>query len=313
MSTYDLCSAVFVFRTPRGLPSDQFLGRAAYKLFLEMLHQLSRLTTDSQYSILADELHNMNTVLPFTVSDLFHSSGDYYWFRVTGLDARLCDVLQLMVDLFTGQTINVPPRENVNEQPWLVRVETALLSYHDWAGQTTADELIHTHWNKQPATVLTLDFMTPTFLKSVGVYRPFPEPALVFKLLYERLLKLKRGLPFHPETAHLEGFAEYLVSVTDYQVHGAQLEVLKKRALAFYGVVTYSILRQNSDFQKRADTRLKRDRDTAFMALCEDVTAHQDQYSRLVNVLAAFAFYSGVGSQTGQGMGMVRQEHLHGQ
>lgn len=308
MSGPDLCSTVFVLHTQQVFPAHLFLGRAVYKLFLLMLGRMTQLTGDARYAELASELHDLNAALPFTASDLFQSDRAYYWFRLTGLEPRICDVLQRMVEMLPGQTLDVPPREDVAEAAWSAKIEAAMMAYHDWAGQATYTGFVQDAWARPAEHQITLDFMTPTALRSVGVYRPFPEPSLVFKLLYERLLKLDgMSLPFQPEVEYVEACASYLVEVTDYQIVCAQIPVKQSHVTAFYGWAAYDLHRDNDAFRKRARTREERDHDPGLTAIYTHIMSHHAQYACLLNLLADFAFYSGVGLQTGQGMGMVRR------
>lgn len=307
MTKCDLCSAVFVLRPQRMFSTHfRFLGRMAQKLFLLML-------TQAGYDTLAEELHDLNAALPFTVSDLFQNGSEHYWMRVTGLSPQLCQAIQHMSSILPGQTLNVPPRDSADEAAWTVRVEAAVMSQHEWAGQSTYKGLVSAVWERPTGGQLTLDFMTPTVLKSVGVYRVFPEPALVFRLLYERLLKVGDiTLPFQPEITYLETFAEYFIETTDFQVACTQVPLKRGQAAAFYGLVTYQVLAENNDFHKRAKNRQSKYNDSGLMTIYQDIQSQRQQYACLVNLLAAFAFYSGLGMYTGQGMGMVRKVERNG-
>lgn len=307
MPEYDLCSAVFVLRPQRMFSTHyRFLGRMAQKLFLLML-------TQAGYASLAEELHDLVVALPFTVSDLFQDGSDHYWMRVTGLNLSICQVIQHMSTILPGQTFDVPPRDSADESKWTVGVEAVVTSQHEWAGQSTYEGLVNAAWKRPRGGQLTLDFMTPTVLKSVGVYRLFPEPALVFRLLYERLLKmLAIRLPFQPEITYLETFAEYCVETTDFQMSCAHVPLKHGQAAAFYGLVTYRILAANPNFYKRAKNRQAKHNDFSLMTIYRDTQRQWQQYACLFNLLAAFAFYSGLGMYTGQGMGMVRKVELYG-
>jgi CRISPR/Cas system endoribonuclease Cas6 (RAMP superfamily) len=128
----------------------------------------------------------------------------------------------------------------------------------------------------------------------------------VFRLLYERLLMLDGlHLPFAPEVATLETFAQYYVEMADYDLNCVEV-MMKRPTKAFCGAVTYHVLETNDAFEKRARTRRDQHGDGSLIAAWEDIHRNHGQYGRLVNLLAHFAFYSGVGSKTGQGMGMVR-------
>jgi CRISPR/Cas system endoribonuclease Cas6 (RAMP superfamily) len=302
MLGYDLCSAVFVLRPQRMFPAHHhFLGRMAQKLFLLML-------TEAGYAALATELHDLNGALPFTVSDLFQNGSEHYWMRVTGLTPTLCQALQHLVQLLPGRTLEMPPRDSVDEAVWRVNVAAAVITQHEWTGASTYGTLMREGWRNPPHNALTLDFMTPTALKSVGVYRSFPVPALVFRLLYERLLKVKDiPLPFQPEVAYLETFADYWMEVAAYQIECGPIPLKMGEVAAFHGWVTYRFLPGNEDFRKRAERQQAKHNDSSLMVTYRDIQRQREQYSCLVNLLATFVFYSGLGMYTGQGMGMVRK------
>lgn len=307
MSDCDLCSAVFVLRPKRMFPTQhRFLGRMAQKLFLLMLNQAG-------YEALAQKLHSLNAVLPYTVSDLFMSGRDYTWMRVTGLNAELCQALQHLVDRLPGQMLEVPPRDSADEAAWTVRVEAAVISQDEWAGNATYSGFVQQAWLKPADNRLTLDFMTPTALKSVGVYRPFPQPTLVFRLLYERWLKLNAvPLPLQLKVTYLEAFTDYLIEIADYEIACASTPQKNGQTTTFYGWITYHLLSGNDDFRKRAETQQTKTGDTSLLLIYEDIRKQREQYAALVHFLGAFAFYSGVGSYTGQGMGMARKVERNG-
>lgn len=302
MSYCDLCSAVFVLRPQRMFPTQhRFLGRVAQKLFLLMLNQAG-------YEVLAEKLHGLNAVLPYTISDVFMNGSQHTWMRITGLNAELCQAIQHLVDRLPGQMLEVPPRDSADEAVWMVRVEAAVMSQHEWAGNATYDSFIRQAWLKPKDNRLTLDFMTPTALKSVGVYRPFPQSTLVFRLLYERWLKLNAVLlPLQPEVTYLEAFTDYLIEIADYEIACASTPQKSGKTTTFYGWITYRLLSGNDDFRKRAETQQAKNGDTSLLLIYEDIRKQREQYAALVHFLGAFAFYSGLGSYTGQGMGMVRR------
>lgn len=304
----DLCSAVFVLRPDKPLTPKRFLGRAAHKIFLLMLARVGDLTAQPSYRAMATELHDLNAAKPLTVSDLFPVDGARLWMRVTGLEPTLCAALMEAVRVLPNQRFEVDSRKP-DEDAFDCVVEFAALSQHEWAIQTTYPDFVRQHW--KPVRKFDLNFMTPTVIRSVGVYRPFPEPKLIFRLLYERFQKFEGlTLPFTPEIERLELFADYLVGVADYQLTCLNDMPTKRNVVAFYGNVTLEILRDNDAFQKRAHTRQTRDGDSSLLAAYEEIARQHHQYTCLINTLAAFAFYSGVGSYTAQGMGMVRQEKV---
>jgi CRISPR/Cas system endoribonuclease Cas6 (RAMP superfamily) len=288
------------------LAQQRFLGRMAQKLFLLMLNQAG-------YEALAEKLHSLNAVLPYSVSDVFMNGNQHTWMRMTGLNAELCHAIQQLVDRLPGQMLEVPPRDSVDESAWMVRIEAAVMSQHEWAGNAKYSSFVRQAWLKPADNRLTLDFMTPTALKSVGVYRPFPQPRLVFRLLYERWLKLNAApLPFQPEVTYLEAFIDYLIEIADYEIACISTPQKNDQTTTFYGWITYHLLSGNDDFRKRAETQQAKNGDATLMLIYEDISKHREQYASLVHFLGAFAFYSGLGSYTGQGMGMVRKVERNG-
>lgn len=308
MSDIDLCSAVLILRPQRIFPAQyHFLGRMVHKLFLLMLNQVG----DSD---LATKLHNLNGALPFTVSDLFPSGSEHYWIRITGLNSEVCQAIERMIETLRGREMVVPPRDSVDEAGWAFTIEAAVMTQHDWAGQSTYTKFIEASWKKSLNNCLTLEFMTPTVLKSVGVYRPFADPLLVFRLLYERLLKIEHmSLPFQPVATYLEAFAEYFIETTHYQMSCGPIPHKSGSASAFQGMVTYHLLPNNDDFHKRAEKHQSDHRDSSLRDIYRDIQRYREQYACLINLLAEFVFYSGLGKYTGQGMGMVRKVERNGE
>ena len=103
MSPSDLCSAVFILRPQTLFPVQrQFRGRMAQKLFLLMLQQAGQ-------QPLAAALHDLNTALPYTVSDLFPNGSQHVWMRVTGLTAGVSAALDDLVRRLPGSTLEVLP------------------------------------------------------------------------------------------------------------------------------------------------------------------------------------------------------------
>lgn len=279
------------------------MGRMAQKLSLLMFNSAG-------YEALATKIHTLNAALPCTVSDLFMSDNQHYWMRMTGLTPELCAALRHMTTVLPGQTLEVLPRDAVDETAWTFTIEAAVLSQHEWTGSAGYEDFVKAAWHKPAGHDVTLEFKTPTALKSVGVYRPFPEPSLVFRLLYERWLKLNPvpALPFQPEVAYLEAYADYLIEIADYQIECRRIPQKRGETVTFFGQITYHLLSANDDFRKRAETQQNKRADSSLMTIYEDIQRQRNQYACLVNFLAAFAFYSGLGSHTGYGMGMVRPQ-----
>ncbi len=318
MPNYDLCSAVFELSSERQLSYDRFMGQAVQKIFLAMLERMTQLTGDSRYAELATAIHppkgspQLRVPLPYTVSDWVQPNSPHLWIRITGLEPRMCDALEAMVDNLSGCEVDIPPRPHTNEKAWTVHVQAGMLSGQDWTGQTSYQHFVEENWKPPSARQLNLDFPKPTIIESVGIYRPFPDPTLVFRLLYERIQKVEGiRLPFTAETDQLEAFVNYLMGIADYQIECMKV-VLERPVIGFSGWIAYELFPHNESLEKSAKVRRERHGDSSLTALLDDLTSRYNDYLCLVHLLAAFAFYSGLGRYTAQGMGLVRKVERNG-
>ncbi|MCU0496212.1 MAG: CRISPR system precrRNA processing endoribonuclease RAMP protein Cas6 [Anaerolineae bacterium] len=300
----ELSSAVLILRPNQPkIIEGRFLGRVAHKLFLTMLNQVG-------YDDLAQQLHDLNGPLPFTVSDLLPHSPTHYWLRITGLNEQLGEILTLLPTQLTGQTLLIPPRVEGIDTPWALTVEMILLSHHEWARQTTYADLVRRHW--QTPRKIALEFFSPTTLKSLGVQRVFPDASLIFRLLYDRWLKLTAQqipLPFSPSSQDLEQFVSYFVQIDDYELRCMTIPLKNSAIKSFHGWAAYRLLPDNDDFRKRAERRQSKHGDVTLLTQYHAYRRHRDQYAAVLTLLSEFAFYSGLGNHTGQGMGMVRRKN----
>lgn len=277
MTSQRLLSAVYVLEAERPFSSaGQYMGRAAQKIALGLVGQLN--------ATLASTLHNYDGISPFTVSDLFQSSADYHWLRLTGLRD---DVIEALCHI----------DQSMAYDGWQVR--QALMEQHDWTGDTTVASLINTYWRSQRH--LKIQFETTTSVKHKGLYRPVPDATLIFKSLFTRWQALvdpvSSPLPYSPEIDVLDIFLMYGLSIRDYQIAVRHIPMKNAPIQGFRGTVDFRV-----EPPTRALKRLaKRGDDQASEAL-----AHYEALSRLMTLLAAFGFYSGIGIKTAQGMGMMR-------
>jgi CRISPR/Cas system endoribonuclease Cas6 (RAMP superfamily) len=154
--------------------------------------------------------------------------------------------------------------------------------------------------------------MKPVVIESWGIYRPFPEPTTVFRLLYERIQKIEGvQLPFAPETDQLEAFVFYLIGTADYHIQRVEVE-LERKVIGFSGWVVYKIFSKNKSLVSAARYWREQHGEVGLTTVVDDLMNNYDAYARLVNLLAAFAFYSGLGGYTAKGMGMVRKVERNG-
>lgn len=280
MTSQRLVSAVFVLQyAKRFRTRDPYLGRAAHKITLGFIEQVS--------IDLATELHNLNDRMPLTVSNLFQSDDDFHWMRVTGLREDVVTALAELTRL-----------DNLNYDGW--RVYHALTHLHDWSGETTVPDLLEHGWHDKPA--IKLHFNTPTTIKSKGIYRPLPLPEWIFKSLYERWqsLIIPEGIaiPYTPARDVLETFLNYAISIRDYRIRAHHIPMKHSAIQAFSGTVRYHIEKPSRALKRAAQ------RDDPHAA---ETLTHYTELTCWLNLLTDFGFYSGIGSKTAQGLGMMRR------
>jgi CRISPR-associated endoribonuclease Cas6 len=269
-----LVSAVITLQPtqPSTIPADQ--GRATYGLFLEWVRQAD--------ATLAQELHDIEGVKPFTVSDLQGTGrrvrGEItldpqrpVWWRVTTLTPRLSQVVLEQV------LANRPDQLTLADQPFQVVGATVDEGEHPWAGQTSYEDLAQRHLlgAAEPSPWLNVEFVTPTTFRSQGKHLPLPLPGLVFD---HWLSKWNRFAPLslHPD---VKRFADECLAVSRYR--------LRSRVVRF-GPATF----------------------IGFVGRCSFRALRRDPYwLRLLHTLAAYAFYCGTGHKTTMGMGQTKVQN----
>ncbi|MCB0044720.1 MAG: CRISPR system precrRNA processing endoribonuclease RAMP protein Cas6 [Caldilineaceae bacterium] len=249
------------------------LGRANYA---EVLTQIQRVAPDVSAQIHAGN-HGPK---PLTCSGLWGArttrqgaeikQDQVYTLRVTGLTVQVARSLHLAL-------VETPPAIwTLAEHPFEPAGVTCDPQEHEWAGQTTYEELASYGLLQPgpPTSHVTLQFGSPTSFKSAGIHVPVPLPDLVFGSLVERWNAFS-PITLSPE---MRRFGEEMIAISRYNlrsqaVHGKQGGL----RIGGVGEVTY--------------TALNRDR----------------YWCALMQMLADFALYSGVGVQTTMGMGQARR------
>lgn len=283
------------------LPTTQ--GRLIHAAFLDLVRCVD--------PGLAEAIHIENQRRPFTLSPLYglasspgagregraHNGhvavrpGQELWLRFTLLHS----------DLFTTFTrYLLSPRERVGERvegrgsPTLRLGEvtfaiTEMLTTpgsHPWAGYTTLGDLCR-KWQAAPAepsiTKIAVEFASGVvFSRSsdkngLGRWMEFfPSPEMFFGSLAARWVELT-GLPAPLENRALREYAKETVVVSAFELKTTLCHYWGNPQIGAVGRVTYEL----------------RDRDNL-------------ELNRFLNLLADFAFYSGVGAKTAMGMGQVR-------
>lgn len=272
---------------PSTIPID--LGRATHSWFLTQVRQAD--------PALAERLHEPNAPRPFTVSALRGtgpgSQGRValtpereYWLRVTSFEPHLSQ--RLLEKVMPA----LPDEVRLAETAFALKGTTCDPQEHPWAGQTTFEALAQEHLLGvgRPDRKLTLRFASPTTFRRTrgetsltddqgrayqvaGHNVALPLPGLVFDSY------LQRWNAFAPVALHpdVKRYAQECVAISRYRLQTVLVEFGAARHVGFVGRCQ-------------------------FMAL-----VHDPYWLRLLNLLAAFAFYAGTGHRTTMGLGQTRQ------
>ncbi|MBU1746209.1 MAG: CRISPR system precrRNA processing endoribonuclease RAMP protein Cas6 [Chloroflexi bacterium] len=254
---------------PVTVPAHQ--GRAAHALLL-------RWAAESDPA-LAARLHEGSQARPFTASSLLDAprldrQGLVHLtparpvaLRFTSTDAALSQVL-------LAQAETPPSHVILGDRPFTVVSATTDPMVHPWAGQTTLEALSRRYRVKitDSADQVGLVFDSPTAFRRDGVNLLFPLPDLVWGSLAEAWNAVSAA----PVNADLRDFAREGLVVSRFR--------LESRAVPFPGNVQLGC-----------------------EGYCWYTFLNRDLYwRRQIHLLAAFAFYAGVGYRTAVGMGQVR-------
>lgn len=283
----DLLSLVLTLRPARPAPPPPYLGRAAHALALDAVQ-----FTDPA---LGQAIHAGSGPRPFTASSLIgpwqkglHPDQTFY-LRLTALTAPVASALlraaepgallgpgaslQLSESAFTVVRADFGPA-NPPDSAGQAQAHPAA---HPWAGATTY-EALSAPWllgRRAPAHYILLRFASPTTFKSAERYVPVPLPQWVWGSLLEKWNAFAPvALP--PEARR---FAEECLALTAYELR-TRMVSLKEGGLrpGAVGLARY--------------TALNRDR----------------YWLSVVQLLADFAFFAGVGVGVAMGLGQCRRE-----
>lgn len=281
-----LLSTVFYLTSIKSYPIFGALGRPAQAWFL---NQIMR-----KKPRLAERLHDGDGVKPFTVSTLLDryghplKAGDWLkegqecWLRITTIgdelsETSLATVLKKLPKTLTlykmdfridGYTLN--PRE------------------HSWAGQTSFAEIAQdSKYIKTPRDV-RMEFVTPTAFRNSGNDIALPNPVQVFRSLGQKWNAAC------PESMQLDDrwsdFAADCILVNELTavntVHWEFAEGTRGAATGFTGTVGFTLLPKTKVSKKWIP--------------------YWDGADVVMQSLAAFAFYCGVGHHSTIGMGQTR-------
>lgn len=267
-----LLSIVFELEAaqPGCLPS--YLGRANQAQLMAWL--------DESDHELAVALHEASQLRPLTCSSLLYAQreGDQAIIEVGRTYAVRFTCLHPDVSARIDRCLRTcPPRTwKLHNYPFKVAAIYCDHERNSWSGMTSYEELARHHLlvdAKSPRKV-TLEFASPTAFKSQEMMVPIPMPGLAFGSLFDR------WNAFSPIQIpdDMRAFGESAVAVSHYQLHTETLQHKRKSIMiGAVGRVTY--------------TALGGDR----------------YWLAVMNLLADFALYSGVGVKTTSGLGQVRR------
>jgi CRISPR-associated endoribonuclease Cas6 len=266
-----LTSLVMQLQAPTDMTLPASLGRAVQALLLGLIER--------QDAGLSAELHQAEGPKPYTASNLVLGkrqaglvqvqAGQSGWVRFTGLTTAVSERLQALA-------AQPPQAVEIDGRSLQVTGATLAAAKHPWAAQISYQDLAAPYLLGGEAAGdrrIGLEFATPTTFRSNGRYIPLPQPELVFGSLLDRWQAFA-PIALHPEVRR---FAAEAVALSRYQ------------------------LRTRGTPYKQGGMQIGFTGEVTFVAL------NQDRYwLNVLHLLAAFAFYSGVGYQTGSGLGQVR-------
>ena len=264
-----LLSAVIALQARKEALLPPYLGKAAHALFLRLVA-----TADPN---IGAKLHDDSEAKPFTVSGLIGMPRRSATMHINAGQACLLRFTSYEDDLSSLLAEKVLP-----SLPQEFELDNALFSVkdvfiesdaHPLSRRTSYQELAQGHLleaRSAPRRV-KLFFTSPTTFRSGGKNVPLPLPGLVFGSLADRWNAVS------PITISREvrRYAEECMAISQCQLRTHTVEIAGGKQVGFMGSCSYVALR------------------------------HDAYWRRVMNLLAEFAFYSGVGYKTTMGFGQT--------
>ncbi|RME62417.1 MAG: CRISPR system precrRNA processing endoribonuclease RAMP protein Cas6, partial [Nitrospirae bacterium] len=271
-------------------------GRALHGMFLGLISKVA--------PEMADALHEGPTEdgspvdRPFTLSliygrykkrqgELFLSSGERYFVRITGIEKGFSSFLEKL-------PVEVMQRVQICSEEFLLREFYRNESEHPDVKRTTYEELVKKYMMLSPEQAMALPpkikmtFVSPATFRQGNRNLPLPVPSLVFhKLLsrWERFSSVSfREEPRIPHSELLWSLTQEL-AIGGYNLRTRMLDFGNYRMVGFIG---------DCEFVLKPKKRLPAYR--------------QVLLRQWLHIMKEYAFYAGVGYKTTMGMGQVRVE-----
>lgn len=269
-----LLSAVILLRAHETTVLPSYLGKAAHALFLRLVA-----SADAEAGA---RLHDDSGLKPFTVSDLMGlprtrggvrtTAGQTCFLRFTGYDDAFSRLLLEQV------LPRLPADVELENSPFSVEGVFLERGAHPLSGQTSYEELTEQCLlgTKCAPSRVKLFFASPTTFRSGGKNVPLPLPGLVFGSLAERWNAFS-SITISPQVRQ---YAEERLAIAQCHVRTRTVDIAGGKQVGFVGSCTYAALRP----------------DTYWLGV--------------VRLLAAFAFYAGVGYKTTMGFGQTYQHYF---
>ncbi len=267
-----LIAITLTLTSPTAATVPPHLGRANYAATLAALQALD--------PALGPAIHDLNGPKPLTCSGILNGRErregmaiepeTNYFVRITGLTATVSQAL-------VAALLEAPPTHwPLDGHAFALAAVTCDHEADPWTGQTSYETLAAAQLlqpDHLPRNV-TLRFVTPTTFTSNNMTVPVPMPSLVFGSLVERWNSFS-PVTLSPE---MRRFGEEMVALSRYR------------------------LESKTVMQKNKGLRIGAVGEATYAALGGD-----RYWLGVMQMLADFANYSGVGAQTTTGMGQVRR------
>lgn len=267
-------SAVLTLRPATAVSLPANLGKEMHAWFLDQVEALD--------DVLSASLHTTDDLRPFTVSNLTwhgvrydgmveHRPDRTLALRVTSTSPALTELLSLHWLPF------LPERLELDSGAAFHICAVSVQSPAGWAATGSATQLVDQAGAGPPPTGLTFEFASPTVFRSHRNYLPLPLPRLVFEGLARRWAMLP-ACPLPVPDGFLQAVEKGVV-ISRYRLHTEQVAFQRGVRVGF----------------------------PAFTGRCTFALRMEDESAaRFVSLLAAFAFYAGVGKHTAMGLGQAR-------
>ena len=268
-----LVSIVLTLLSPTECTLPSFVGRANYAATLDRLSRFD--------AVLAQRIHDGDGPKPLTCSSLLGLLGGAQGLTLragASVAVRMTGLTPTVSAALTAALLDDPPTEwELDGHRLAVQEVICDPQRHVWTGRTSFETLAASQLTRASELdrQVTLEFASPTAFKSKESTMPMPLPGLVFGSLVERWNAFS-PVVLSPE---MRRYGEEVMAISRYRLESKSVGQ-KNQALRIGGVghVTYRAL------------------------------AGDRYWVGVMNMLADFAFYGGVGVQTATGMGQVRRK-----